>query len=438
MTKMTQLEAARAGVITEEMKAAAAAERMDAEEMQRRVAAGRIVLCRNRCHGITPLAIGEGCRVKVNANIGTSEDINVPDEEVEKARIAVRYGADAVMDLSTGGDLAAIRREIMEAVPVAIGTVPIYQAIVELLRVKKKAIAEMTADDLFTAIEQQVRSGVDFITVHCGVTRRILEILRERERLLGIVSRGGSIIARWMAHTEKENPLFEQFDRLLEIAHAYDCVLSLGDGLRPGALADATDHAQIEELITLGALTERAREKGVQVMIEGPGHVPLHQITANMQMQKALCHGAPFYVLGPLVTDIAPGYDHIAAAIGGALAAMSGADFICYVTPSEHLSLPTVDDVKEGVIASRIAAHAADIAKGWPGAADQDREMSCARRKLNWETQERLAVDPDKVRRYRNQRLPKSDRETCSMCGDLCAVKNFNDAVNRLKKDENR
>ncbi len=431
---MTQLEAARAGILTEEMKAAANAERISFEEMRRRVADGRIVICRNRLHDIAPLAIGEGCRVKVNANIGTSEDVNSLEEEIEKARIAVRYGTDAVMDLSTGGDLEQTRKKIMEAAPVAVGTVPIYQAVVELFRVRKKAIAEMTEEDLFGAIEKQVRSGVDFITVHCGVTRRILDALKERGRILGIVSRGGSIMARWIAHNEVENPLFSRFDRLLEIAHEYDCVLSLGDGLRPGALADASDHAQIEELVTLGHLTERARAKGVQVMIEGPGHMPLHHIAANMQMEKALCHGAPFYVLGPLVTDIAPGYDHITAAIGGALAAMNGADFLCYVTPAEHLSLPTIEDVKEGVIASRIAAHAADIAKGWPGALEQDREMSCARRRLDWMEQEKRALDPEKLRRYREHRAPRTDRDTCSMCGDLCAVKNFNEAEDLLRK----
>ncbi len=434
MSTMTQLEAARAGMITEEMKTAATAERMDAEELRRRVAEGRVVICRNTAHPIAPLAIGEGCRVKINANIGTSEDVNSLEEEIEKARVAVRYGADAVMDLSTGGDLELTRRKIMEAAPVAVGTVPIYQAVVELFRVQKKAIAEMTADEIFTAIERQVRSGVDFITVHCGVTRRVLDSLADRPRLMGIVSRGGSIMARWMAHNDAENPLYQRFDDLLEIAHAYDCVLSLGDGLRPGALADATDHAQIEELVTLGELTERARAKGVQVMIEGPGHIPLHQVAANMQMQKAICKGAPFYVLGPLVTDVAPGYDHITSAIGGALAAMSGADFLCYVTPAEHLSLPTADDVKEGVIAARIAAHAADIAKGWPGAAEWDREMSCARRKLYWEKQIRLAMDPEKAQRLREQRRPKADNNTCSMCGDLCAVKNFNDAESRMKQ----
>ncbi|HNT29224.1 MAG TPA: phosphomethylpyrimidine synthase ThiC, partial [bacterium] len=403
---MTQLEAARAGKITEEMRHAAQVERMDAEEMRRRIAAGRVVICRNTVHDIAPLAIGEGCRVKVNANIGTSEDVNSLEEELEKARIAVRYGADAVMDLSTGGDLELTRKKIMAAAPVAIGTVPIYQAIVQVVRELGKSFAEMTPDEIFGAIDRQVGSGVDFITVHCGVNRHLLDGLKDRPRLMGIVSRGGSITARWMAHNNAENPLYDRFDDLLEIAHAHDCVLSLGDGLRPGALADATDHAQIEELITLGQLTERARAKGVQVMIEGPGHVPLQQVAANMQMQKALCSGAPFYVLGPLVTDVAPGYDHITSAIGGALAAMSGADFLCYVTPAEHLSLPTVDDVKEGVIASRIAAHAADIAKGWPGAADWDREMSCARRKLDWKRQEELALDPEKVRRYRDRRGP--------------------------------
>ncbi len=434
MKTQTQLEAARAGKITAELKAAAAAERMDADEMRRRVVAGRIVICKNTIHDIAPLAIGEGCRVKTNANIGTSEDVNSLEEELAKARIAVKYGVDAIMDLSTGGDLELTRKKIMEVAKVTIGTVPIYQAIVDNVRTRKQSFAEMTADEMFDAIEGQVKSGVDFITVHCGVNRHLLDGLRDNGRLMGIVSRGGSITARWMAHHDAENPLFEQFDRLLEIAHAYDCTLSLGDGLRPGALADATDRAQIEELITLGALTDRARAAGVQVMIEGPGHVPLNQVVTNMQLQKSLCKGAPFYVLGPLVTDVAPGYDHITSAIGGALAAMSGADFLCYVTPAEHLSLPTVDDVKEGVIAARIAAHAADIAKGWPGAADWDREMSTARRKLDWEAQERLAIDPEKVRKYRDRRGPKADTETCSMCGDLCAVKNFNDAEEKLKK----
>ncbi len=435
MTKMTQIEAAKQGIITEEVKIAAAAEHMDAEEMRKRVAAGTVVVCRNRVHDIKPLAIGEGCRVKINANIGTSEDVNSLSEELEKARIAVQYGADAIMDLSSGGDVDETRRRIMEVAPVAIGTVPIYQAIVHAIRVRKKSFAEMTADEIFESIEKQIKSGVDFITVHCGINKHLLKGLGSANRLEGIVSRGGSITARWMAHNKAENPLYEQFDRLLELAHEYDCVLSLGDGLRPGAQHDATDRPQIQELITLGELTERARAKGVQVMIEGPGHVPLHQVAANMQIQKSLCKGAPFYVLGPIVTDVAPGYDHITSAIGGALAAMSGANFLCYVTPAEHLSLPTVDDVKEGVIASRIAAHAADIANKFPGALDWDYAMSKARRELDWDAQIKLALDPVKARQYRDRRGPKADEKTCSMCGDLCAVKNFNEAEEALKKE---
>ncbi len=429
MTKMTQIEAARAGIITEEVKIAALKEKMAPEIMRERIAEGTIVICKNRVHDITPLAIGLGCSVKINANIGSSEDINSVEEEIAKAKIAVKYGADAIMDLSTGGTTVDITRQrIMEEVKVAIGTVPIYQAIVDAVRTKKKGFGAMTADEIFESIENQVRSGVDFITVHCGINKHLLQSLSKSKRIEGIVSRGGSITARWMAHNKAENPLYEFYDRLLDIVHEYDCVLSLGDGLRPGAIADATDRPQIQELITLGELTERARARGVSVMIEGPGHVPLHQIAANMQIQKTLCKGAPFYVLGPIVTDVAPGYDHITSAIGGAIAAMNGANFLCYVTPAEHLSLPSIEDVKEGVIASRIAAHAADIANGFPGAKDWDNEMSIARRALDWDKQIELCMDPEKATAYRERRGPKADGETCSMCGDLCAMKNFKEA----------
>lgn len=430
MRKLTQIEAARQGVITDEMKIAAETEHMTPEEMRAKVAKGTVVICKNKVHDIKPLAIGEGCRIKINSNIGTSEDVDSLEEEIEKAKISVKYGADAVMDLSTGRDLEFTRKKIMEAAPVAIGTVPIYQAIVDCVRERKKPFSAMTADEMFEAIEKQVKSGVDFITVHCGVNQELLKTIGGAKRTMGIVSRGGAITARWMAHNHKENPLFEQFDRLIEIAREYDCVFSLGDGLRPGAITDATDRPQIKELITLGELTERARNKGVQVMVEGPGHVPLHQIATNMQIQKTLCKGAPFYVLGPLVTDIAPGYDHITAAIGGAIAAMNGANFLCYVTPAEHLSLPTIDDVREGVIASRIAAHAADIANGFPGAMDWDNAMSQARKKLDWDAQLKLSLDPEKAKRYRERRNPVADKETCSMCGDLCAIKNSSDAEN--------
>ncbi|MFO7735284.1 MAG: phosphomethylpyrimidine synthase ThiC [bacterium] len=428
MNKTTQLEAAKKGIITPEMEHAAAEERTSPDELRKLIADGKVVICKNHLHDVKPLAIGEKCKIKVNANIGTSEDVNSLEEEIEKARVCVKYGADAIMDLSTGRDLDHTREEIMKAAPVTIGTVPIYQAIVQNLRERKKPFAEMTADELFSAIEDQVRSGVDFITVHTGVTRAVLETLRKSGRTMGIVSRGGSILSRWMSFNKAENPLYEYYDRLLDIAHSYDCVLSLGDGLRPGALADAGDRSQIHELIVLGELTKRAQERGVQVMIEGPGHVPLNEVKTNMEIQKTICGGAPFYVLGPIVTDIAPGYDHITSAIGGAVAGMSGANFLCYVTPSEHLSLPTIEDVKDGVIASKIAAHAADIATGFPGAREWDAEMGLARRNLDWEKQLSVALDPEKAASYRKSRPAETDDETCSMCGDLCALKNYTEA----------
>ncbi|MBF8251329.1 MAG: phosphomethylpyrimidine synthase, partial [Deltaproteobacteria bacterium] len=368
---MTQIENARQGIVTEEMKKAALSEGVSVDFIRDGVAKGNIAICRNKRRDIEPLAIGKGLRTKVNANIGTSGDSSDLSVELEKLRVAVKAGADAVMDLSTGGSLDDIRKEIIKQSPVTIGTVPIYSAVVELNQ-RGKTFIDMTADDLFRAIEKHAEDGVDFITVHCGVTRSSIERLDNEGRLMDIVSRGGSMTAAWMAKNGKENPLYEQYDRLLDIAREYELVLSLGDGLRPGSIADATDRAQIHELITLGELTQRAWDKGVQVMVEGPGHVPLDQIEANILLQKRLCHGAPFYVLGPLVTDIAPGYDHITSAIGGAIAARAGADFLCYVTPSEHLRLPDIDDVREGVMASRIAAHAGDIAKGVKGALDKD------------------------------------------------------------------
>ncbi len=365
---MTQLEKARKGLITEEMKIVAANEGVEAEYIRQGLAAGTIVICRNVNHtAIQPLAIGNGLRTKVNANIGTSKDNNDLTLELEKLKIAEAAGADAVMDLSTGGDLAQIRKAVMEKATVAIGTVPIYQAAVKIL-LEKKAISEMTAEDIFAVIEENGRDGVDFITVHCGVTRQSVAAVEEQGRILGIVSRGGAMIANWMHCNKRENPLYEEYDRLLEIARRYDMVLSLGDGLRPGAIGDATDQGQLQELIILGQLAKRARTAGVQVMIEGPGHVPLTEIEANIKLQKEICQGAPFYVLGPLPTDIAPGYDHITSAIGGAIAGAAGADFLCYVTPAEHLRLPTLADVREGVIAARIAAHIADIAKNVHGA----------------------------------------------------------------------
>ncbi len=419
---MTQLEKARRGVITTEMAIAAGVENVEPEYIRQGVAAGTIVLCRNINHtGIRPLAIGAGLRTKVNANIGTSKDGNDLPAELEKLALAIAAGADAVMDLSTGGDLAHIRREVMNNSSVAIGTVPIYQAAVKMTDAGR-AVSEMTADEMFEVIEENGRDGVDFITVHCGVTRRTVAAMEEKGRVLGIVSRGGSMTANWMRCNGRENPLYEQYDRLLEIARRYEMVLSLGDGLRPGAIADATDQAQIAELIVLGQLAERARRASVQVMIEGPGHVPIKDIEANVKLQKNICQGAPFYVLGPLPTDIAPGYDHITAAIGGAIAGAAGADFLCYVTPAEHLRLPTPADVRAGVIASRIAAHIADLAKGVKGAHDRDLQMSQFRKSFDWQGQVDVSLDPETTAALL-EKSKSAAEEGCTMCGELCAIR---------------
>ncbi|MBW2149889.1 MAG: phosphomethylpyrimidine synthase ThiC [Deltaproteobacteria bacterium] len=420
---MTRLENARRGIITEEMEECARLESVSPETIREGVASGRIVITRNtqRQHA-RPLGIGLGLSTKTNANIGTSQDHCDPKEEWEKMEVALAAGADTIMDLSTGGDIDGIRRDILARCPVPVGTVPIYQAAVEAADKKGKPLVEMSTEDIFEGIQRHVEDGVDFITVHCGITRDSLQRLQEHPRIMGMVSRGGSFTAAWMKHQGKENPLFEHFDRLLEIARSRDVTLSLGDGLRPGAVADATDRGQIQELIQLGELTLRAWKAGVQVMIEGPGHVPLNQIWTNIQIQKQLCHQAPFYVLGPLVTDIAPGYDHITSAIGGAIAAWAGADYLCYVTPSEHLGLPTVQEVREGVIAAKIAAHAADIAKGVPGALERDIEMSRKRAALDWEGQFAAALDPEHARSIRNERRPQ-ENDVCTMCGRYCAIK---------------
>ena len=428
---MTQLEYARRGLITEKMQHAAAAEGVSPEFIRDGIAAGTIVICHNVKHANgTPLAVGAGLRTKVNANIGSSSDDTDMEKELEKARVAVKYGADAIMDLSTGGPVDEIRKAIIAETNACIGSVPLYQAALDAVRVKNKAIVDMTVDDIFAGIIKHAEDGVDFITVHCGVTRGTVERMKNEGRLMDVVSRGGAFTIEWMSYNNKENPLFEHFDKLLEITKEYDMTLSLGDGFRPGCLADATDRAQIHELILLGELTQRAQEAGVQVMIEGPGHVPLNQIQTNIQLQKRLCHGAPFYVLGPLVTDIAPGYDHITCAIGGAIAAAAGADFLCYVTPSEHLCLPNVQDVRDGVIATRIAAHAADIAKGVKGAMAKDIAMAKCRKKLDWEGQFALAMDPDKAREYRAN-SPVADHGACTMCGEFCAYKLMDDAMKR-------
>ncbi len=419
---MTQLEKARKGIITEEMKQAALSEGLNAEDIRAGIETGEIVLPCNINHaGCVPLAIGKCLSTKVNANIGTSDACPDLVKELEKLKVAIDSGAHSVMDLSTGGDLDRCRQAIIEASQVMVGTVPLYQALVESAG-NGSCLAEITEDDLFSAIEKHCRDGADFITVHCGVTRSVIEELKTVGRVMDIVSRGGSFIMAWMLQNEKENPLYERYDCLLEIARKYDVTLSLGDGLRPGCIEDASDAPQIRELIILGTLVKRARKAGVQVMVEGPGHVPLDQIQANIQLAKRLCHNAPFYVLGPIVTDVAPGYDHITAAIGGAIAAWSGADFLCYVTPAEHLGLPTVEDVREGVMASRIAAHAADIVKGVKGARLRDLEMAKARKALDWEQQIKLALDPDKAAAVRREKNEESE-ECCTMCGKFCAYK---------------
>ncbi|OAG28086.1 phosphomethylpyrimidine synthase ThiC [Thermodesulfatator autotrophicus] len=428
---MTIKEQAQKGIITKEIELCALAEGIEPERLCKLVAEGKVVIPANKNFKLSrPCAIGAGLRTKVNANIGTSKDFPEVEPELEKLNAALSAGADAIMDLSTGGPLDEIRKKIRENCPVPLGTVPIYQVAVETVE-KKKPIVEMSVDHMFKVIEKQAQDGVDFMTIHCGVTQTVLERFNYSQRILGVVSRGGSFLVEWMVYNDKENPFYENFDDLLAIAKEYDITLSLGDGIRPGCLADATDGPQIQELIILGELTLRAWDAGVQVMIEGPGHVPLDQVEANVKLEKCLCHGAPFYVLGPLVTDIAPGYDHIGCAIGGAIAAAAGADFLCYVTPAEHLRLPTIEDVREGVIAARIAGHAADIVKRVPGAFEKDVAMAKARARLDWEEQIKLSIDPEKARRYR-QEGGVSKGKACTMCGEYCAIKVFERA--RKKK----
>ncbi len=423
---MTQKIEAEKGLITEEMKWISKEEEIPVELLRERVASGRVVIPMNRNHkGIRPVGIGEGLRVKVNTNIGTSSDHIDLEEEIKKLDVSIQAGTDTVMDLSTGGDIDSIRREIIRHSSIPLGTVPIYEAAIKAVK-KRKALSEMTVDDIFEVIERQAEEGVDFMTIHCGVTRSSLERLKRGRRIMGVVSRGGSFLIEWMIYNGRENPLYEYYERVLEIAKSYDVTLSLGDGLRPGCLADATDRAQVEETILLGELTERAWSEGVQVMIEGPGHVPIDQIEANVILQKRLCRGAPFYVLGPLVTDIAPGYDHISCAIGGAIAGKAGADFLCYVTPSEHLKLPSIEDVREGVIATKIAGHAADIARGNKKAILRDIEMSKARKAFDWEKQIALSIDPQKTRRY-HEEGKSSKGDVCTMCGEFCSMKRLKD-----------
>jgi len=418
---MTQMDKARKGTLSQVLKKVARAEGVVPDKLAGLVAGGRVVIPFNPRHSPAgPAGIGQGLRTKVNVNLGTSRDFPRLADELRKVRISLRYGADALMDLSTGGDLRKIRRAILARTPIPLGTVPVYQAAVAAIE-RRGTIVDMTEDDLFEAVESQALEGVDFMTVHSGLTLKAIGRLKKQGRVADVVSRGGAFLLAWMLHNEKENPFYARFDRLLEIAGRHDVTLSLGDGLRPGSVLDATDRPQIEELLTLGELVKRSREAGVQVMVEGPGHVPLDQVEMNMRLEKRVCDGAPFYVLGPLVTDIAPGYDHIVAAIGGAVAAAAGADFLCYVTPAEHLGLPSDDDVREGLVASKIAAHAADIVKGVPGAIERDLALARARKRLDWDAQRRLAIDPVKFAAVRRRR--KTRTRACSMCGDFCAMR---------------
>ena len=423
MNYTTQMDAASKGILTPQMQDVLDRESITKEDLLKLLSEGQIAIPANKNHkNLRGIGIGTGLTTKVNVNLGVSEDCYNLDMEMKKVNAAIEMKTDAIMDLSTFGDTQAFRKKLVEVSPVMLGTVPIYDTVTQHI---DKPIKDITVDEWFEIAERHANDGIDFLTIHAGLTKVVVERIKKNMRLTHVVSRGGSILMEWMEENNAENPFYEYFDRLLDICVKYDVTISIGDGLRPGSLKDSTDAPQIQELIFLGELTKQAWARKVQVMIEGPGHVPLNEIVTNMQIQKKLCHGAPFYVLGPLVTDIAPGYDHITSAIGGAIAASNGADFLCYVTPAEHLRLPDLDDMKEGVIASRIAAHAADIALGIPGAIDWDNAMSKARRDLDWKTQIELAIDPVKAKEYRESAAPL-DEDVCSMCGDFCAIKRSN------------
>ena len=427
MEYTTQMDAARKGIATPQMKAVAEKEHMPLEQLMELVAKGQVAICANKAHTcLDPQGVGSMLRTKINVNLGVSRDCKDYDIEMKKVQSAIDLGAEAIMDLSSHGDTQPFRQKLVAECPAMIGTVPVYDSVIHYQR----DLGTLTAQDFIDVVRLHAEDGVDFVTLHCGITRKTIEQIRRHKRKMNIVSRGGSLVFAWMTMTGEENPFYEHFDEILDICEKHDVTISLGDACRPGCLADATDVCQIEELVRLGELTKRAWEHNVQVMVEGPGHVPLNQVAANMQVQQSICMGAPFYVLGPLVTDIAPGYDHITAAIGGAVAAMSGAAFLCYVTPAEHLALPNVEDVKQGIIASKIAAHAADIAKGIPGAREIDDKMADARRALDWEAQFACALDPDTARAIRDSRKPEDDHsDTCSMCGKFCAVRSMNKAL---------
>lgn len=422
MNYKTQMEAAKKGIITPQIQLVAEKEHREPEWVRERVAAGTIAIPANIHHtSLSAEGIGDGLRTKINVNLGISGDAKDYELEMNKVKMSVEMGAESIMDLSNYGKTRVFREKLVEYSPAMIGTVPMYDAIGYL----DKDLLDITADDFLKVVEAHAKEGVDFMTIHAGINRRAVEAFRREGRRMNIVSRGGSLLFAWMMMTGNENPFFERYDDVLEILRAHDVTISIGDALRPGCIDDSSDAGQISELIEIGNLTKRAWNADVQVLVEGPGHMAMNEIAANMQMEKRICHGAPFYVLGPIVTDIAPGYDHITSAIGGAIAASNGANFLCYVTPAEHLRLPDLDDVREGIIASKIAAHAADIANGLPGARDRDNEMSTARHKLDWDEMFRLALDPDKARRY-YESTPPAERHTCSMCGKMCAVRTTN------------
>ena len=426
-TYTTQMDAARKGIATPQMKKVAEKERMPLEKLMELVAQGKVAIFANKAHTCHDQeGVGSMLRTKINVNLGVSRDCKDYDVEMKKVQSAIDLGAEAIMDLSSHGDTQPFRRKLVAECPAMIGTVPVYDSVIHYQR----DLGTLTAKDFIDVVRLHAEDGVDFVTLHCGITRKTIEQIRKHKRKMNIVSRGGSLVFAWMSMTGEENPFYEYFDEILDICEKHDVTISLGDACRPGCLADATDVCQIEELVRLGELTKRAWAHNVQVMVEGPGHVPLDQVAANMQVQQSICMGAPFYVLGPLVTDIAPGYDHITAAIGGAVAAMSGAAFLCYVTPAEHLALPNVEDVKQGIIASKIAAHAADIAKGIPGARERDDQMADARRALDWDGQFACALDPETAKAIRDSRKPEDDHsDTCSMCGKFCAVRSMNKAL---------
>lgn len=423
----TQMDAARKGIVTDQIRAVAEKEFMTTDNLMKLVADGKVAIPANRLHTtLNPEGVGSMLRTKINVNLGVSRDCKDYNIEMEKVMSAVNMGAEAIMDLSSHGNTQPFRQKLTHECPAMIGTVPVYDSVIHYQR----DLATLTAQDFIDVVRLHAEDGVDFVTLHCGITRKTIDQIRKHKRKMNIVSRGGSLVFAWMSMTGEENPFYEYFDQILDICEEYDVTISLGDACRPGCLADATDVCQIEELVRLGELTKRAWEHNVQVMVEGPGHVPLDQIAANMKVQQTICMGAPFYVLGPLVTDIAPGYDHITSAIGGAVAAMNGAAFLCYVTPAEHLALPNVDDVKQGIIASKIAAHAADIAKGIPHARDIDDRMGDARRVLDWDAQFECALDPETAKAIRDSRRPEDDHsDTCSMCGKFCAVRSMNKAL---------